>query len=414
MKTLLKITVFLFVLHNFQSCSKDDAPAPPIVQQEPEPEPEPENRAPTQVSLLAPIANAENIDVKPTFSWEAATDPDGDQITYEIYADTTAAPSTLIGTSSDNSFEPEERLALIENYNWKVIAKDGKGGESESTEQGFNTRNIITSNATTSPGFDPRILHTSTVFNNKVWVIGGLSLNNPSALNDVWNSEDGVNWNLVTASANFEPRSGHKAVAFDNKLWIIGGFVTGAGTTKEVWNTEDGITWNLVNAQAGYSSSGLDDVIVFDNKMWVLNGDVWFSEDGEIWSLATDDFQNDVDAVVFQNKIWAFNDDETNINFSVDGFNWETKETNISTIISRLDQMNYNLISFDDKLWIINGADRNIAYSNDGSTWFTATSNPAFPVLFFFSSIVKDDSIWIIAGTSTGTNNFQDDIWFID
>ncbi len=410
MKTILKIS-FLFLLFIAFSCSKDDAPTPePIVQ----PEPEAVNQAPSIVSLIAPAADAKNVDIRPTFRWEAAIDPDGDQITYEIYADTTATPSTLISATAETSFEIEERLHLLENYNWIVKATDGRGGESESAIQNFETRTVITSNATTTPGFDKRILHSSTTFNNKIWVIGGLSLNSPSPLNDVWSSEDGIDWNLVTASADFAPRNGHKTFAFDNKLWLIGGFVNGVGNTKEVWNTDDGITWNLVSPEAGFSSNSLEDLVVFDGKMWVINGEVWFSEDGLVWSLAHDDFDLRGSTTVFQNKLWSIEENGTAIHVSEDGFEWTTLDTNISPIISSFNNMDNILLSYDDKLWILDGREQKIVFSKDGVSWKIAEENTAIPFLLFYTSVINDDKIWVIGGASGGTNNFQDDVWVIN
>ena len=207
MKTLLKITLTLFVLNIFHSCSKDDVSTPepiaqPMPEPSPEPEPEQENQAPTQVTLLTPAAGAENIDVRPTFSWEAATDPDGDAITYEIYADATANPTALIGTTTETSLEVEERLGLLENYNWKILAKDVKGGESESLAQGFDTRSIIVSLATTDAPFGRRIWQSLSVFNNKIFAIGGSDREEGDKA-DVWSSSDGVNWNLVTSNTGF-------------------------------------------------------------------------------------------------------------------------------------------------------------------------------------------------------------------
>lgn len=104
MKNFFKISLVILFFAAFCSCSKDDAPEQQVVVQ-----PEPINQAPSQFSLIAPEADAQNIDVSPTFNWESAVDSDGDQITYEIYADTTSTPSTLIGTTTETSFEPQEK-----------------------------------------------------------------------------------------------------------------------------------------------------------------------------------------------------------------------------------------------------------------------------------------------------------------
>ena len=45
--------------------------------------------------------------------------------------------------------------------------------------------------AITSAGWPGRSLHSSLVYNNKMWVIGGYDGNDK---NDVWDSTNGINW----------------------------------------------------------------------------------------------------------------------------------------------------------------------------------------------------------------------------
>ena len=77
--------------------------------------------------------------------------------------------------------------------------------------------------ATTSAGWSARQWHTSVVFDNKIWVIGGCE-NSSSYKNDVWYSTDGVNWTQATANAGWSARYGHTSVVFNNKIWVIGGY----------------------------------------------------------------------------------------------------------------------------------------------------------------------------------------------
>ncbi len=63
--------------------------------------------------------------------------------------------------------------------------------------------------------------HSSVVFDNKIWVIGGSFSPNP--LNDVWSSTDGITWTEETASAEWGARISHRSVVFNNKIWRTGG-----------------------------------------------------------------------------------------------------------------------------------------------------------------------------------------------
>lgn len=102
--------------------------------------------------------------------------------------------------------------------------------------------------ATASAGFSKRYGHTSVVFDNKIWVIGGYC--NTGPLNDVWSSPNGVTWTQAITSAEFSARSSHTSVVFDNKMWVIGGF--GSGVLKDVWSSSDGVEWTQATASAEF------------------------------------------------------------------------------------------------------------------------------------------------------------------
>ena len=55
--------------------------------------------------------------------------------------------------------------------------------------------------------------------------------------NDVWYSSDGINWYQATPNANFSKRQSHSSVVFNNKIWVIGG---GDNTSfyNDVWYSE--------------------------------------------------------------------------------------------------------------------------------------------------------------------------------
>ncbi|MWB93067.1 hypothetical protein GON26_01720 [Flavobacterium sp. GA093] len=61
-------------------------------------------------------------------SWQTATDPDGDAVTYSVYLDTNTNPSTLLRSGiSAESFVPTTLLKQNTVYYWKVVAADAKG-----------------------------------------------------------------------------------------------------------------------------------------------------------------------------------------------------------------------------------------------------------------------------------------------
>jgi len=143
-----------------------------------------------------------------------------------------------------------------------------------------------------------RRLHTATVFNNKLWVLGGID-DNLGPLNNVWYTSNVSNWDVNSYSpANWSGRYGHTAIVFNNKLWVIGGYDGGGnGFLNDVWYT-DGTTnssgeihWEFVEQLNEFPARYLHQTVVLDNKIWLVGGrdsngwknDIWYTEDGANW-----------------------------------------------------------------------------------------------------------------------------------
>ena len=58
----------------------------------------PSNADPAAVVLSAPADGATGLDGALTLSWDAATDPDGDAVTYTLYMDGDADPATAVAS----------------------------------------------------------------------------------------------------------------------------------------------------------------------------------------------------------------------------------------------------------------------------------------------------------------------------
>ena len=185
------------------------------------------------------------------------------------------------------------------------------------------------------------------VFDGAIWVMGGqagaagqtnfvadLKAGKPfppapPALSDVWRTEDGVQWELVTDKAPWAPRgmitgANGGVAAFEGRMWILGGGYVGSGGTtlsslrydlaeqprlksrlyhNDVWSSADGREWvcHLAEGEAPWPARSYHDTAVWDGKLWVLGGhrgiadhreevatdgnrnDVWYSADGKNW-----------------------------------------------------------------------------------------------------------------------------------
>jgi hypothetical protein len=184
------------------------------------------------------------------------------------------------------------------------------------------------------------------VFQNKLWVLGGryedTSKNNS---NDIWNSDDGMHWTLVSAKVPWSLRGlRNNCVVHNDRIWVIGvADPTYSLKAGDVWSTADGVTWERT-ASAGFPARNYPGCLSYKGKLWVIGGstaideqlfDVWSSIDGRQWHQAgystSWNAREGLSSFVFENKMWVicgsnlsgssvhyFND----IWFSVNGVEW--------------------------------------------------------------------------------------------
>ena len=153
-----------------------------------------------------------------------------------------------------------------------------------------------------------------------VYVIGGLDADD-NALADVWVSaaDDLQDWDRLIETAAFGARYGHRVVSFNGKLYLSGGVVSVTysssgnvtdveGIKNDVWVSEDAVNWSLLTSAAAFAPRYDHGFIVHDNRMLIIGGegyrcssycsnflyghnDVWSSVDGKNWMrIAIDSF----------------------------------------------------------------------------------------------------------------------------
>jgi hypothetical protein len=166
---------------------------------------------------------------------------------------------------------------------------------------------------TTPPPWSERAAQVSGVYAGKLWTVGGQDLIGEVELqayhNDVWSSEDGVNWEQVVADA---PASATRwagcgvldgLVEFQGRMWLVGcaryrDSAEGHLMSNEVWSTTDGAVWTR-HADPPWQGKIWPNVVVWRGELWILFGythgdpmlglpagnanEVWHSADGETW-----------------------------------------------------------------------------------------------------------------------------------
>jgi hypothetical protein len=138
---------------------------------------------------------------------------------------------------------------------------------------------------------------------------------------DVWRSVDGVSWEQMTNDAEWaktpkfggesQGRAGISAVNFKGKLWLMGGSLgddnsIGGGINErilfnDVWFSEDGSTWHLATENAPWEARAGGVALVKNGWLYYMGGekgfvaetdyfnDVWRTKDGANWEEVTDE-----------------------------------------------------------------------------------------------------------------------------
>jgi hypothetical protein len=305
--------------------------------------------------------------------------------------------------------------------------------------------------------YGPRHSHAMVSHNGMLYSTGGVASENISTASpykaDVWQSEDGLSWDLVQDQhPTFRSRSGHNlisigdiacstdggivwkevvpstddyfkarqgssAVNFKDKIWVIGGKING-NYYNDVWSTEATEQWDdrpdlgtygayftkfsEVSAQAPFSARTGHATTVHNDELYLSAGkdaegfyldDLWKSSDGVTWTLVNDD-------------------------------------------IGEMDKRAYHqMVSFNNKLWVIAGKanyhetlvdeETTVYEANDiwvsednGITWQMIVENAPFEQRQNFQVVAHNDSLYISGGTGgdgyvtvQGKDSILNDVW---
>jgi hypothetical protein len=153
--------------------------------------------------------------------------------------------------------------------------------------------------ATDAAAFGKRTGETLVVHNGRVYLLGGVlqtsERGNIPHYGDVWVSDDGATWTLVTAAATWTPRAGSKAISVAGSIWLFGYAVVGykegeicppASPIPQLWSSNAQVSgWEKVFEACGVARFlGEGSPLYHRGRLWVLyDARVWYSslvEDG--------------------------------------------------------------------------------------------------------------------------------------
>ena len=344
----------------------------------------------------------------------------------------------LANSSSDATAEVDGHGSGIYYYWACVVAVSDESDITNNCSESVAVTAIVGASWTEAidgAGWDNRRDHSSVVFKNKIWVLGGNDGAYSSTENDVWSSVDGISWTEATdGSVRWTARRDHSSVVFEDKIWVLGGW-DGDSYKNDVWFSDNGINWTeATDGSRRWDVRGKHSSVAFDNKIWVLGGqslggarynDVWSSENGISWTKVKPSnnagwsIRFDHSSVVFDNKMWVLGGSNLIRNFndvwsSLDGTNWKRATSDAGWNI----RQSHSSIVFDNKIWVLGGWRKNIAsrnsdvwFSSNGTSWTEAKpdDNNGWNGRLSHTSIAFDNKIWVLGGDSY--QGVRNDVW---
>jgi N-acetylneuraminic acid mutarotase len=95
---------------------------------------------------------------------------------------------------------------------------------------------------TVGAGWTPRMAATAVSWGGQMWLLGGsVSSASSGPQNDVWSSSDGLTWTEVFPAARWPRRAEHSSVIFADSIWLLGGSIFRARVSyNDVWRLRAG------------------------------------------------------------------------------------------------------------------------------------------------------------------------------
>lgn len=162
--------------------------------------------------------------------------------------------------------------------------------------------------ATSTPDFPNYTISKAFVFNNKLWLLMGENIGTSNF--QLWSSTNGVVWNLESSDTGIVTRSNFDLTVYNNEIWLTSGFLGGSNNAGDLWKSNDGVNWTLVSEGAAQLNG--HKLEAFDDILWILFGGTFnaynYSKDGGItWEYVSESEitkRKNHTTVQFNDAIW--------------------------------------------------------------------------------------------------------------
>lgn len=266
-------------------------------------------------------------------------------------------------------------------------------------------------------------------FQNHLYFLNAPS-NEDGALDAIWRSTDGKTWELVVEHAPWTARYGSGATVFVGKLWIVGGAVPNTFNewNNDIWNTDDGLNWTKVSLTEPRLAPVFPIAFTLNNQLHVAGSgsdhgttDLWSSPNGTEWTLwpytASSYYRSLSGGVSFSDAMWLVGGEEAaglrdDVLRSTDGKNWERAVADAPWPARR----GHNVVVHEGALWLMGGEDRaqgktfnDVWRSTDGIAWQEVTPAAEWPARYFAGAASNDGALWIMGGLTP--DDRLNDVW---
>ena len=131
--------------------------------------------------------------------------------------------------------------------------------------------------------FPKRIASQIVVLDGVAYCIGGYVTGHGYS-NEIWRSTDGINWTQVTVTGDiFSPRGFHTATVYNNKIWVIGG--DDGDPVGDIWYTSNGSEWHEYEGAIPFSFINGHTVLNYRGELWLFGGHTETGISGKIYSI---------------------------------------------------------------------------------------------------------------------------------
>lgn len=309
----------------------------------------------------------------------------------------------------------------------------------------FRPEDLSWQEVSSSTPWTARDSHAAAVFQEKIWLTGGLNADSATIrpglveyekakyFNDIWYSDDGANWTRAVEHAPWPSRRSQQLTVFKDKLWLVGGWGPEDGYAKEIWTSEDGSSWQKIIPEGGLPEIEGHQLVVFQNRIWLFGGvrytdrklinEVWFTDDGIHWERAVKNApwrpRWDHGIAEFKGAIWLTGgmdlagDEFNDVWRSEDGFHWKR----ILEHAPWMTRQGHIALVYRDRLWIIGrlndsiaGGPNDVWYTEDGYEWKKTNQDPAWLGREDHEALVFEDAIWLFGGM-TSEWKWSGEVW---